>query len=118
MGVARVPSQHAVHRPPHRAASKSKGQIVKNLLLNTAWPMAVTKAAWGGASGAAHRPSRKRRPAWPELLSLQPQRPVGADAEDDEDFDSSWFASSRALAQGLQVTEHSASLEVLLRRGG
>ena len=92
---------------------------MKNLLLNTAWPMAVTKAAWGSAAGgAAHRPSRKRRPAWPELLSLQPQRPVAVDAGDDEDFDSSWFASSRALAQGLQVTEHSASLEVLLRRGG
>lgn len=92
---------------------------MKNLLLHTAWPIGVTKSAWGSAAGAgAHRPPRKRRSAWPELLSLQPQRPVATDAGDDDDFDSSWFASSRALAQGLQVTEHSASLEVLLRRGG
>lgn len=91
---------------------------MKNLLLNTAWPMAVTKAGWGsGGASPAHRPSRKRRPAWPELLSLHPPRPLGTETGDDEDFDSSWFASSRALAQGLQVTEHSASLEVLLRRG-
>lgn len=92
---------------------------MKNLLLHTTWPIGVTKSAWGSAAGAAaHRPPRKRRSAWPDLLSPQPQRPVAADAGDDDDFDSSWFASSRALAQGLQVTEHTASLEVLLRLGG
>jgi hypothetical protein len=111
MGLAGGSPQHAVHGPPHRSGLPSKGQMMKHLLMTAAW----RKTAVTGP--ASHRPARPRRPAWPDLLPLSRPLADGLPDDDEAELDNSWFASSRALAQGLQVTEHCASLEVLLHRG-
>lgn len=57
----------------------------------------------------------RRRARLPDLLSPWAGA-AGPDA--DSDFDPSWFESSRALAQGLCVTEHEVGLDELLQRPG
>jgi hypothetical protein len=70
---------------------------------------------WRKPASAARAP-RPRRP-W-HLDDLMPPASAGADDETAGDgFDSSWFESSRALARGLNVTEHMAPIEALLRGG-
>ena len=59
----------------------------------------------------AHRP---RRPWHLELVTPLPSVLADAD-EPGEGFDNSWFESSRALAEGLRVTEHMAPVEALLQ---
>ncbi|MBL8328022.1 MAG: hypothetical protein JNJ71_04155 [Rubrivivax sp.] len=61
------------------------------------------------------RSGRGRRSWHLELASYVSGAPA-AD-EESEGFDGNWFESSRALAQGLRVTEHHASMDVLLKLG-
>jgi hypothetical protein len=66
-------------------------------------------------SGRAGSADGRRRARVPDLLAPW----AGAPSPDaDSAFDPSWFESSRALAQGLCVTEHAAGLEELLNPPG
>jgi hypothetical protein len=66
-------------------------------------------------SRLAVRPARAGRPRRARRAERSAPTVLDLSSDDERDFDASWFESSRALAQGLSVTEHAVAIDVLLR---